>query len=154
MGDTAATTTANTTTNTLHLSSATLTIRLIKSFEYRTVKNLILNGIDLTTVTPAQLKAVIAQSKKLSNIAIFTALVIFNAIIEIQSTSSLKPYLNNTFGKWLASLYSFLVDIFINFGSFFQDTLKIYTKAHGSKVSIHLYISGVLYMHCLVLWRF
>lgn len=99
MGDTAATTTANTTTNTLHLSSATLTIRLIKSFEYRTVKNLILNGIDLTTVTPAQLKAVIAQSKKLSNIAIFTALVIFNAIIEIQSTSSLKPYLNNTFGK-------------------------------------------------------
>ncbi|TIB40212.1 hypothetical protein E3P86_00784 [Wallemia ichthyophaga] len=36
-------------------TSATLTIRLIKSFEFRTTKNLILRGVDLTATTVTQL---------------------------------------------------------------------------------------------------
>jgi len=44
-------------------TAATLTIRVIKSFEYRTSKNLILHSIDLTATTVGQLKAMIIESK-------------------------------------------------------------------------------------------
>ncbi|KAG0054752.1 hypothetical protein BGZ83_010535 [Gryganskiella cystojenkinii] len=43
-------------------TAATLTIRVIKSFEYRTSKNLILHNIDLTTTTVGQLKAKIIEN--------------------------------------------------------------------------------------------
>ncbi|KAF9932919.1 hypothetical protein BGZ67_004515 [Mortierella alpina] len=42
-------------------TAATLTIRVIKSFEYRTSKNLILHNIDLTTTTVGQLRAKIIE---------------------------------------------------------------------------------------------
>ncbi|KAF9110017.1 hypothetical protein BGX27_006878 [Mortierella sp. AM989] len=71
-------------------TSATLTIRVIKSFEYRTSKNLILHNIDLTTTTVGQLRALIIE--------------------KVKTTPGWKPYHNVVF-----------------------DTLKIYTKAHGSK---------------------
>ncbi len=48
-----------------HLTSATLTIRLIKSFEYRTVKNLILNQVNVTTCTVGQLKSLIEESRSM-----------------------------------------------------------------------------------------
>ncbi|TFK26373.1 cytoplasmic protein [Coprinopsis marcescibilis] len=37
-------------------TSATLTVRVIKSFKFRTEKSLVLHNIDLTTTTVAQLK--------------------------------------------------------------------------------------------------
>lgn len=37
------------------LTSAVITVRVIKSFEYRTMKALVLRDIDLTTTTPARL---------------------------------------------------------------------------------------------------
>lgn len=43
-------------------TAATLTIRVIKSFEYRTSKNLILHNVDLTTTTVAQLRQSIIES--------------------------------------------------------------------------------------------
>ncbi|CAO3567846.1 unnamed protein product [Mortierella alpina] len=45
-------------------TAATLTIRVIKSFEYRTSKNLILHNIDLTTTTVGQLRAKIIEQIK------------------------------------------------------------------------------------------
>ncbi|KAG0348267.1 hypothetical protein BGZ54_004676, partial [Gamsiella multidivaricata] len=42
-------------------TAATLTIRVIKSFEYRTTKNLILHNIDLTATTVAQLRELIIE---------------------------------------------------------------------------------------------
>ncbi|KAF9353326.1 hypothetical protein BGX26_008900, partial [Mortierella sp. AD094] len=42
-------------------TAATLTIRVIKSFEYRTSKNLILHNIDLTNTTVGQLRALIIE---------------------------------------------------------------------------------------------
>ncbi|KAF9204725.1 hypothetical protein BGZ49_004942 [Haplosporangium sp. Z 27] len=45
-------------------TAATLTIRVIKSFEYRTTKNLILHNIDLTTTTVGQLRALIIEKVK------------------------------------------------------------------------------------------
>ncbi|ORX61011.1 cytoplasmic protein [Piromyces finnis] len=55
----------------------TLTIRLIKSFEYRTFKNVILHDVDITTMTCGKLKEDIIQ--------------------KIHSTSGYKPYLNVKF---------------------------------------------------------
>ncbi|KAJ3220589.1 hypothetical protein HK099_004162 [Clydaea vesicula] len=76
--------------NKVNLTTATITVRLIKSFEFRTVKNIILKDLNLNTLTLKGLKTLIFE--------------------KIKTTSGLKPYLN------------------VNF-----DTLKIYTKAHGSK---------------------
>ncbi|KAF9172609.1 hypothetical protein BGX21_007164 [Mortierella sp. AD011] len=45
-------------------TAATLTIRVIKSFEYRTSKNLILHNIDLTNTTVGQLRALIIEKVK------------------------------------------------------------------------------------------
>ncbi|CAD6569518.1 MAG: hypothetical protein CYPHOPRED_003407 [Cyphobasidiales sp. Tagirdzhanova-0007] len=54
-------------TNTLRpLEDSVLTIRLIKSFEYRTTKNLVLQHVDLRTTTVAHLKEqVLSEISKL-----------------------------------------------------------------------------------------
>jgi len=44
-----------------HIHDATITIRLVKSFEYRTVKPLVLHNIDLTTLTPIGLLELVAE---------------------------------------------------------------------------------------------
>lgn len=55
--------TSSTLTNTLNpTNSATLTIRVIKNFEYRTVKYLILHEINLDTTTVGELKNTIKES--------------------------------------------------------------------------------------------
>ncbi|EPY51989.1 eukaryotic protein [Schizosaccharomyces cryophilus OY26] len=38
---------------------ATLTVRIIRNFEYRTLKNVVFHGIDLATTTVGQLKKII-----------------------------------------------------------------------------------------------
>ncbi|KAI0736475.1 hypothetical protein C8Q72DRAFT_799971 [Fomitopsis betulina] len=45
-------------------TSATLTVRIIKSFEYRTEKSLVLHKIDLETTTVSQLKEIARQAIK------------------------------------------------------------------------------------------
>ncbi|KAG0308043.1 hypothetical protein BGZ97_000186 [Linnemannia gamsii] len=58
-------TTSEPLSNTLAPSTAaTLTIRVIKSFEYRTSKNLILHNIDLTATNVGQLRALIIEKVK------------------------------------------------------------------------------------------
>ncbi|KAF9002040.1 hypothetical protein BDQ17DRAFT_1244038 [Cyathus striatus] len=73
-------------------SSATLTVRIIKSFEFRTERSLVLHDINLETTTVKQLKDIARQA--------------------ILTQPGWKPYHN--------------VGL---------DTLKLYTKAHGSKTS-------------------
>ncbi|KAF9433742.1 hypothetical protein BGZ76_009036 [Entomortierella beljakovae] len=55
-------------------TSATLTIRVIKSFEYRTTKNLVLHNVDLTSTTVGQLRSLIIE--------------------KVKTTSGWKPYQN------------------------------------------------------------
>ena len=43
-------------------TSATLTLRIIKSFEYRTEKSLVLHDVDLEATTVARLKEVAKES--------------------------------------------------------------------------------------------
>ncbi|CDO57986.1 hypothetical protein DV451_004404 [Geotrichum candidum] len=71
-------------------TNAILTIRIIKSFPYRSIKNHVLKDVDLVNTTAGDL---LEQIKTL-----------------IKTTSALRPYRTTEF-----------------------DTLKIYTKAHGSK---------------------
>lgn len=44
-------------------TSATLTIRVIKSFKFRTERSLVLHDVNLVTMTVAQLKETAKQSK-------------------------------------------------------------------------------------------
>ncbi|CAI2192132.1 13927_t:CDS:2 [Funneliformis geosporum] len=78
-------------TNTLNpTTSSTITIRLIKNFEYRTIKNLVFQHVNLETTTIIELKELVRE--------------------RIKTTSGLKAFRN------------------VNY-----DTLKLYTKAHGTK---------------------
>ncbi|PKC67966.1 hypothetical protein RhiirA1_378605 [Rhizophagus irregularis] len=62
-------------TNTLNpTTSSTITIRIIKNFEYRTIKNLVLQHINLETTTFKELKELIIE--------------------KINSTPGLKPFRN------------------------------------------------------------
>ncbi|KAK9456601.1 hypothetical protein V1511DRAFT_494777 [Dipodascopsis uninucleata] len=73
-------------------TSAIITVRVIKSFEYRTERNLILKDVDLTTLTVGDLLELVKND--------ITTQSAFRALRNVQ-----------------------------------YDTLKIYTKAHGSKTS-------------------
>jgi len=73
-------------------TDATITVRVIKSFEFRTQKNLVLHHLNLQQTTLRQLKSIILAA--------------------IQQTSAWKPYRT--------------VEL---------DTIKLYTKAHGSKTT-------------------
>lgn len=85
------------TSNVRPATDSLLTIRIIKSFPYRNVKNHIVKSVNLKDTTPKQL---------------------FNQLIEtINTTGGLRPYRNVEY-----------------------NTLKIYTKAHGTK-SMNLVIN-------------
>lgn len=85
------------TSNARPATDSLITIRIIKSFPYRNVKNHIIKDIDLKSTTPKQL--------------------LVKVIEVINTTGALRPYRNVAY-----------------------DTVKIYTKAHGSK-SMHLVIN-------------
>lgn len=85
------------TSNARPATDSLITVRIIKSFPYRYVKNHIIKDIDLKSTTPKELLA------KLIDI--------------INTTGGLRPYRNIEY-----------------------NTVKIYTKAHGSK-SMNLVIN-------------
>jgi len=76
------------------VTDATLTIRVIKNFPYRTHKNVVLHHLDLTSVTAGELKEIVK--------------------IHIQTQAGFKAF------KTTADSL---------------DTLKLYTKAHGTKTN-------------------
>lgn len=85
------------TSNVRPATDAVLTIRIIKSFPYRNIKNHIMNSVDLKNTTPKQLL------ESVRNI--------------INTSGGLRPYRNVEY-----------------------DTIKVYTKAHGTK-SMNLVIN-------------
>ncbi|KAF7730173.1 hypothetical protein EC973_002781 [Apophysomyces ossiformis] len=60
-------------------TDATITVRCIKSFEYRTCKNLVLQHLNLDNTTVGELKSLVRE--------------------KIRTTSGWKPYHNVDFGK-------------------------------------------------------
>ncbi|PWN53201.1 hypothetical protein IE53DRAFT_295198, partial [Violaceomyces palustris] len=75
-------------------TSAVITVRVIKSFEFRSMKALVLKDLDLTNLTVSQLEEICRK--------------------EVGSQPSFKA-----FRSYASKL----------------DTLKLYTKAHGSKTT-------------------
>ena len=85
----------NTVTNASRpLTDAVITVRIIKSFEYRSMKAYVLKNIDLTTTTVAQLEE--------------------QCRTEVKTNSAFRAF--RSYADQL-------------------DTLKLYTKAHGSKTT-------------------
>lgn len=85
------------TSNVRPATDSLITVRIIKSFPYRNVKNHVVNGINLKETTPRQLLEIVQQI--------------------INTTGGLRPYRSGVY-----------------------DSIKIYTKAHGSK-SMNLVIN-------------
>jgi hypothetical protein len=84
------------TSSTKPLTSATLTVRIVKSFEYRTQKALVLQGVDLTTETVGSLIEKCLQGtcarddeRELTR-------------VEIKTRPGFKPYKNLHLGTYLS----------------------------------------------------
>lgn len=85
-------------------TNATLTIRCIKSFEYRTEKNLVLQHLDLTTLTVAQLIELCKDSEfgarfDFCPLSIFMLMNCVPYHSEIKTTAGFKPYRTVVFGE-------------------------------------------------------
>ncbi|KAK4056644.1 hypothetical protein OIO90_002196 [Microbotryomycetes sp. JL221] len=105
-------------TNTLKpITDIFLTIRIIKSFEYRTFKNLYLPHVDASKLKVGELRKLVQQ--------------------EVKTASGFKPYRTIDLGKLACSkgIFKFqrLIELNLCFGKTTSDTLKLYTKAHGAK---------------------
>ena len=82
------------TNDTIPRSRATLTIRVVKSFEFRTEKSLILKNVNCETTTVGQLKEMARQGTH--DCGVFKALL--NDIAAVQTQPGWKPYRNATLG--------------------------------------------------------
>lgn len=88
------------TSHTRPTTDATITVRCIKSFEYRTCKSLVLQHLNLETTTVGELKSLVRESKtSLILKRIYTTRPYSHIRIEIKTTSGWKPYQNVEFGK-------------------------------------------------------
>lgn len=86
------------TSHTRPTTDATITVRCIKSFEYRTCKSLVLQHLNLETTTVGELKSLVRESKTCL-IPKHTTRPYSTIRIEIKTTSGWKPYQNVEFGK-------------------------------------------------------
>ena len=91
-------------------TSATLTVRIIKSFTYRTEKSLVLHDVNLVETTVRQLKERARQGTYIAPFSVLRPMQIV-CVEAVQIQPGWKPYKN--------------VQL---------DTIKLYTKAHGAKV--------------------
>ena len=80
-------------------SSVTLTVRIIKSFQFRTQRSLVLHNIDLDTTTIGQLKDTARQGKCLADSQI--PISIPCPSVAVLSQSGWKPYHNVVLGASL-----------------------------------------------------
>lgn len=107
-------------------TAATLTVRIIKSFTYRTEKSLVIHDLDLTVTTVGDLKRVANDGTPL---ACFT---------HLGFSLSLQPSQHNLVGNligmqfWVCPIVNEIPPQDCQY--YVIDTMKLYTKAHGSKV--------------------
>jgi hypothetical protein len=120
-------------------TNATITVRIIKSFEYRNFKNLVLHNLNLETIKTDELLALCQQRVYISLFGLIHYLVWFASsacLLEISSAPGWKMLQNVALGKHkpLAIVSSlWLMKILPS------DTFKLYSKAHGAKVESSCY---------------
>lgn len=110
-------------------TSATLTIRIIKSFTFRTERSFVLHDVNLVTTTVTQLKEIARQSTLLSSPGIMTT---HTKVVRCGHSTRLE-----TVPKCCPRLFLFRT-LRSHYMNSCADTLKLYTKAHGAKVFIDI----------------
>ena len=70
------------------ITSATLTIRIIKSFEYRTEKSLVLHDLNLEQLTAGQLKALAKEGPDQRRVLFAPALIVHPLVLSANSRVS------------------------------------------------------------------
>jgi hypothetical protein len=121
-------------------TSAIITVRVIKSFEFRTERSLVLRDIDLDSTTVGDVKEMARNgqfSARLNELYHPSPDPNSLVLIAIQTQPGWKPYRSAHFGLstphwhwhslyWYTDTASRPVSLI--------DTLKLYTQAHGAKV--------------------
>ena len=79
--------------------SATLTIRIIKSFTFRTERSLVLHNVNLVTTTVTQLKEITKQSM----LIVFRHAIInySHTLSDVATQPGWKPYRNVVLGSFI-----------------------------------------------------
>lgn len=144
---------ADPTTNTLRSANdATLTIRVIKSFTYRTVKPLVLHHLDLTSLTIGELKEMVRQGLS----STFAGQPgrgswCWRFICRGKDETGMES-LQNCYIRYVLRSISQRLSLMTPA----IDTLKLYTVAHGHKVrmpSLSIHFSHiVVYRRQTWLW--
>jgi hypothetical protein len=122
-------------------TSATVTVRVIKSFEFRTERSLVLRDIDLGTTTVDSLKEIArnGQSSVRLNVPYHSSSNPNSLVsIAIHTQPGWKPYRSAHFGLSILLCHWHSLDWYTDTASCpvvsLIDTLKLYTQAHGAKV--------------------
>lgn len=97
-------------TNTLRpLTDCFLTLRIIKSFEFRTTKNLLLPHVDVTKVTVGELKDICRERAFLSRFSLFhdvNEMLTLPQPTEVKTAPGFKAYRTCQLGTFSFSLSS------------------------------------------------
>ena len=121
-------------------TSAVVTVRVIKSFEFRTERSLVLRDIDLDTTTVGDLKELARNGQSSVRLnGLYNPSSNPNSLVSIaiQTQPGWKPYRSAHFGlsiplchghSWIGTL------TLLPAPNSLIDTLKLYTQAHGAKV--------------------
>ncbi len=81
------------------VTDATITVRVIKSFEYRTEKSLVLHHLNLQESTVAKLKELVLKGvMSLTMASIILPMNPFPGWLEIQAYSAWRPYRTSKLG--------------------------------------------------------
>jgi Uncharacterized conserved protein (DUF2340) len=121
-------------------TSAIITVRVIKSFEFRTERSLVLRDIDLDTTTVGDLKEIARNgqsSVRLNELYRPSSNPNSLVSIAIQTQPGWKPYRSAHFGLSIPLCHRHSLDRYADAASCpvsLTDTLKLYTQAHGAKV--------------------
>ncbi len=125
--------------------SCIITVRVIKSFEFRTERSLVLRDINLETTTVGDFKEIVRNGQPLVR---FTELPVCAQTIGFNSDSDptrmetvslcalwfAKSPSATVLRLWIGTLTLFLALFLFLLRLSFIDTLKLYTHAHGAKV--------------------
>lgn len=121
-------------------TSAIITVRVIKSFEFRTERSLVLRDIDLDAITVGNLKEIARNGQSSVRLnELYQPSPYPNSLVSIaiQTQPGWKPYRSAHFGLSIPLCLWHSLDWYTDTAScpvFLIDTLKLYTQAHGAKV--------------------
>jgi hypothetical protein len=114
-------------------TSATLTLRIIKSFEFRTERSLVLHSVNLDTTTVSDLKYIARQGMTSSQL-------LWKYMFKCRCSYSHATGMGVLSQHWTRLVF-FILFCLPRLSSACEDTFKLYTRAHGAKASHNILVS-------------